>query len=74
MERLRERGPSFFRDLAAALSFDPDRLRIALSALVAAGWPRPTASPACACWWRRIRASRGRSIAAQPRRPLEPAS
>jgi ATP-dependent Lhr-like helicase len=37
MERLRERGPSFFRDLAAALSFDPDRLRIALSALVAAG-------------------------------------
>jgi ATP-dependent Lhr-like helicase len=37
IERLRERGPSFFRDLAAALSFDPDRLRIALSALVAAG-------------------------------------
>jgi len=37
MERLRERGPSFFRDLAAALTFDPDRLRIALSALVAAG-------------------------------------
>ena len=37
MERLRDRGPSFFRDLAAALSFDPDRLRIALSALVAAG-------------------------------------
>jgi len=37
MERLRERGPSFFRDLAAALAFDPDRLRIALSALVAAG-------------------------------------
>jgi ATP-dependent Lhr-like helicase len=36
-ERLRERGPSFFRDLAAALAFDPDRLRIALSALVAAG-------------------------------------
>jgi ATP-dependent Lhr-like helicase len=37
MERLRERGPSFFRDLAATLSFDQDRLRIALSALVAAG-------------------------------------
>ena len=37
VDRLRERGPSFFRDLAAALSFDPDRLRIALSALVAAG-------------------------------------
>src|SRR6185503_4707567 len=37
VERLRERGPSFFRDLAAALSFDPDRLRIALSSLVAAG-------------------------------------
>jgi len=37
MERLRQRGPSFFRDLAAALAFDPDRLRIALSALVAAG-------------------------------------
>jgi ATP-dependent helicase Lhr and Lhr-like helicase len=37
MERLRSRGPSFFRDLTAALSFDPDRLRIALSALVAAG-------------------------------------
>jgi ATP-dependent helicase Lhr and Lhr-like helicase len=35
--RLRERGPLFFRDLAAGLSFDPDRLRIALSALVAAG-------------------------------------
>ncbi|HET9270804.1 MAG TPA: hypothetical protein VFO31_21650, partial [Vicinamibacterales bacterium] len=37
MERLRARGPSFFRDLATALSFDQDRLRIALSALVAAG-------------------------------------
>ncbi|HZI82203.1 MAG TPA: DEAD/DEAH box helicase [Vicinamibacterales bacterium] len=37
VDRLHERGPSFFRDLAAALSFDPDRLRIALSALVAAG-------------------------------------
>jgi ATP-dependent Lhr-like helicase len=37
LERLRERGPSYFRDLAAGLSFDPDRLRIALSALVAAG-------------------------------------
>jgi ATP-dependent Lhr-like helicase len=37
MERLRERGPSFFRDLATALSFDQDRLRLALSALVAAG-------------------------------------
>jgi len=37
MERLQQRGPSFFRDLAATLSFDPDRLRIALSALVAAG-------------------------------------
>src|SRR5215207_2692582 len=36
-ERVRQRGPSFFRDLAAGLSFDPDRLRIALSALVAAG-------------------------------------
>jgi len=37
VERLGERGPSFFRDLASALSFDADRLRIALSALVAAG-------------------------------------
>jgi ATP-dependent Lhr-like helicase len=37
VERLRERGPSFFRDLAAGLAFDPDRLRMALSALVAAG-------------------------------------
>jgi len=37
MERLRQRGPSFFRDLVSGLSFDPDRLRIALSALVAAG-------------------------------------
>jgi ATP-dependent Lhr-like helicase len=37
IDRLRERGPSFFRDLAPALSFDADRLRIALSALVAAG-------------------------------------
>ena len=37
MEHLRQRGPSFHRDLVAALSFDPDRLRLALSALVAAG-------------------------------------
>jgi len=37
IERLRERGPSFFRDLAVGVSFDPDRLRMALSALVAAG-------------------------------------
>jgi ATP-dependent Lhr-like helicase len=37
MARVGERGPSFFRDLASALSFDTDRLRIALSALVAAG-------------------------------------
>jgi ATP-dependent Lhr-like helicase len=37
LERLRQRGPSFFRDLAAGLSFDADRLRIALSVLVPAG-------------------------------------
>jgi ATP-dependent Lhr-like helicase len=37
VDHLRQRGPSFFRDLTAALSFDSDRLRIALSALVAAG-------------------------------------
>jgi ATP-dependent Lhr-like helicase len=37
LEQLQQRGPAFFRDLTAALSFDSDRLRIALSALVAAG-------------------------------------
>jgi hypothetical protein len=55
MEQLRQRGPSFFRDLAAALSFDPDRLRIALSALVAAGLAASDGSPGCACWWPPIR-------------------
>ncbi|HEV8397541.1 MAG TPA: DEAD/DEAH box helicase [Vicinamibacterales bacterium] len=37
MARVEARGPSFFRELASSLSFDTDRLRIALSALVAAG-------------------------------------
>jgi hypothetical protein len=37
MERLRERGPSFFPGLSRRPVVRPDRLRIALSALVAAG-------------------------------------
>jgi ATP-dependent Lhr-like helicase len=37
LEQLRARGATFFKDLAAALAFDADRVRQALSVLVAAG-------------------------------------
>ena len=37
LDRLRARGASFFKDLMAAVPFDADRMRQALSVLVAAG-------------------------------------
>jgi ATP-dependent Lhr-like helicase len=37
LERLRNRGASFFNDLAAGVAFDADRLRSALGVLAAAG-------------------------------------
>jgi ATP-dependent Lhr-like helicase len=37
LDRLRARGASFFKELMAAVPFDGDRLRQALSVLVAAG-------------------------------------